>query len=223
MTATGHRRSLRRLGITVAVAAAVVAADQAATSWAVHRLARGPIHVLGPLDLQLQVNTGSAFFSLAQGWEAVFGALAAVVVVVLVAASRRARSDGLAAAIGLVVGGALGNLADRIFRHYHGGVVDFIALHFWPTFNVADACITVGVVLVAVGLWRSPSPSDPSEPPAPPGTGAAPERDAESPVIDAGTGPGAAGTDPSPDGAPGPPAAGSSSGGANRPLVDGAR
>lgn len=156
MTTTGHRGSLRRLGITVVVAAVVVAVDQVATSWAVDRLARGPIHVLGPLDLQLQVNTGSAF-GLAQGWAPVIGALAVVVVVVLVAVSRRAGSDGLAAALGLVVGGAVGNLADRIFRHYHGGVVDFIALHFWPTFNVADACITVGVVLVAWSLWRSSS------------------------------------------------------------------
>lgn len=156
MTTTGHRGSLRRLAITVVVAGVVVVVDQVATSWAVHRLAQGPIHVLGPLDLQLQVNTGSAF-GLAQGWAPVIGALAVVVVVVMIAASRRAGSDGMAAAIGLVVGGALGNLVDRIFRHYHGGVVDFIALHFWPTFNVADACITVGVVLVAWGLWRSSS------------------------------------------------------------------
>lgn len=147
--------SLRPLIVTVVVAAAVVVVDQLVTSWAVHRLAQGPIHVVGPLNLQLQVNTGSAF-GLAQGWAPVIGALAAVVVVVLVALSRRATSTGLAVAIGLVAGGAVGNLVDRVFRHYRGGVVDFIALRFWPTFNVADACITVGIVLVAWSLWRGP-------------------------------------------------------------------
>jgi len=149
---------LRRSAIMMAVAVAVVIVDQVVTSWAVHRLVRGPIHVIGPLDLQLQVNTGSAF-GLAQGWAPVIGALALVMVVVLVVATRRAQSDGMAAAIGLVVGGAVGNLVDRVFRHYHGGVVDFIALRFWPTFNVADACITVGIVFVAWGLWRGSSPT----------------------------------------------------------------
>lgn len=152
--------SLRPSAITVAVAAVVVVADQLATSWAVHRLSRGPLHIIGPLTLQLQVNTGSAF-GLAQGWAPVIGALAVVVVVVLIVVSRRAGSDGMAAALGLVVGGAVGNLVDRVFRHYHGGVVDFIALHFWPTFNVADACITVGIVLVAWGLWRGPGLTSP--------------------------------------------------------------
>ena len=146
-------RALRRPAITIAVAAVVVVVDQLAASWAVRRLADGPIHVLGPLDLQLEINTGSAF-GLAQGWAPVIAAIAAVAVVVLVVSSRRARSDGLAVSVGLAVGGAAGNLADRVFRHFHGGVVDYVALHFWPTFNVADACITVGVVLVAVSLWR---------------------------------------------------------------------
>lgn len=139
----------------MAVAAVVVGLDQWAGTWAVHRLSRGPVHVLGPIDLELGVNTGAAF-SLGRGWAPVFAVLAAVVVVVLVLASRRAWSDGLAVAVGLVVGGAAGNLVDRLARPYHGGVVDYIDLHWWPTFNVADACITVGVVLIAVSLWRSP-------------------------------------------------------------------
>ena len=173
--------ALRRSAITVAVGIAVVVVDQLVATWAVHRLSRGPVHVIGPLDLQLQINTGSAF-GLAQGWAPVIAALAAVAVVVLVASSRRARSDGMAASVGLVAGGALGNLVDRVFRHYHGGVVDYVALHVWPTFNVADACITVGVVLVAWSLWHhagSPTPTptsggasdpDPGMPAAGPGT-----------------------------------------------------
>jgi signal peptidase II len=54
------------------------------------------------------------------------------------------------------LGGALGNLCDRFFRDDHGAVVDFVALHFWPTFNVADACIVVGCVLLAISLLRAP-------------------------------------------------------------------
>jgi signal peptidase II len=57
-----------------------------------------------------------------------------------------------AALYGLILGGALGNLADRLFRG--GAVVDFVALHFWPTFNVAEACIVVGCALLVVSLLR---------------------------------------------------------------------
>ncbi len=67
----------------------------------------------------------------------------------------RAPTRGRAAALGLVLGGALGNLADRAFRGHHGAVVDFIALHVWPTFNVADSCIVIGGLLIVVSLWRS--------------------------------------------------------------------
>lgn len=142
------------------VAAVVVGLDQWASTWAVHHLAHGPVHVIGPLDLELGINTGASF-SLARGWAPALGALAVVAVVVLVLASRRVASTGLAVALGLVVGGAAGNLVDRIARPYHGGVVDFIHLPHWPTFNVADACITVGVILVAAFLWRGPTADRP--------------------------------------------------------------
>ena len=83
------------------------------------------------------------------------GGLAVVAVLVLLGAVRRVQSTAIAVALGLVVGGALGNLADRVFRSNHGAVIDFIALHFWPTFNVADSCIVVGGILAAVLLWRA--------------------------------------------------------------------
>ena len=144
-----------RLGVVVAVAAAVVAADQATKSWAVHRLSEGPVHVVWKLDFVLAYNTGSAF-GLAQGWAPVLAALAVVVVVALLASVRGVRSWFMTVALGLVVGGAVGNLSDRLFGGHHGAVVDFVALHFWPTFNVADSCIVVGVVLCALSLWRRP-------------------------------------------------------------------
>ncbi len=135
------------------VAAVVVAADQLTKTWAVHRLARGPIHLVWKLDLELTYNTGSAF-SFARGWAPVLAGLAVVAVLSLVAAVRRVRSDWLAAALGLVAGGAAGNLVDRLARSHHGAVIDFVALHFWPTFNVADACIVVGGIAAAALLWR---------------------------------------------------------------------
>jgi signal peptidase II len=137
-----------------AVAVAVVVADQLTKTWAVHRLAHGPIHVFWKLDLQLAYNSGISF-SLFRGWAPVLGGIAVVVVVVLLAFVRRAQSNFLAASIGLIVGGALGNLADRIFRSHHGAVVDFIAFHFWPTFNVADSAVVVGAAWAALLLWRS--------------------------------------------------------------------
>lgn len=143
----------RRLLVALAVASVVVAADQATKSWAVSRLSHGSIHVVWRLDLALSYNSGSAF-GLAQGWAPVLAAVAAVVVVILLAAVRGARGDAMAVCLGLVVGGAIGNLVDRVVRGHHGAVVDFIALHFWPTFNVADSCITVGVILAAVLAWR---------------------------------------------------------------------
>jgi len=148
----------RRLLLAGAVAAAVVAVDQLTKSWAVDRLSHGSIHVVWKLDLQLTYNSGSAF-SFLQGWAPVLAGVAVVVVVVLLAAVRHVGSRPLALSIGLVVGGALGNLGDRLFRHHGGGVVDFVALHFWPTFNVADACITVGGIAAALLLLRAPRPA----------------------------------------------------------------
>jgi signal peptidase II len=149
-----RRDAIRRLLIAVSVAVVVVAVDQATKTWAVDRLSRGPIHVVWKLDLELTYNSGAAF-SFARGWGPAFGGLAIVVVLVLLGAVRRVQSTPIAVALGLVVGGALGNLADRVFRSNHGSVIDFIALHFWPTFNVADSCIVVGGIMAAALLWHA--------------------------------------------------------------------
>ncbi len=138
-----------------AVTGAVILVDQLTKWWALTRLSSGPIHVIGTLDLELSRNTGASF-SLFQGKSFVIVPVAVVLVVVLGVMAWRAPSTGRAAILGLILGGALGNLCDRFFRSDHGAVVDFVALHFGPTFNVADASIVVGCALLLVSLARRP-------------------------------------------------------------------
>jgi len=156
---TEHREGpdsgARRLAVALAVMAAVVAVDQLTKWWAVSRLGIGPIHVIGTLDLELSRNTGASF-SLFQGKAFVLVPVAVVLAAVLSVMAWRAPTSGRAVILGLILGGALGNLADRFFRDDHGAVVDFVALHFWPTFNVADACIVVGCILLLISLLRGP-------------------------------------------------------------------
>jgi signal peptidase II len=84
--------------------------------------------------------------------------VAALIVGALSVMVWRSRSNGRAAILGLILGGALGNLSDRLFRANHGAVVDFVALHFWPTFNVADASIVVGCGLLVISLFVEARP-----------------------------------------------------------------
>ena len=147
----------RRLAVAGGVAAAVVVVDQLTKWWAVDRLSSGPVHVGWTLDLELSRNTGSAF-SLFQGATPVLVVVALLLLAALVVLVGRSPSTARAAVLGLVIGGALGNLCDRLFRDDHGAVVDFVALHWWPTFNVADSCIVVGCVLLAASFLRSGSP-----------------------------------------------------------------
>jgi signal peptidase II len=142
------------------VAAVVIVADQLTKLWAVHRLSRGAITLIGPIRLALTRNSGGAF-GLGSGVVPMVVLAAIALVVVLVAVGRSVDRTAIAVALGLVLGGALGNLADRLFRSPgfgRGSVVDFVDLRWWPVFNVADAAITCGcVVLVLLSLGRSPA------------------------------------------------------------------
>ena len=140
-----------KLAVAVGIVAAVVLADQLTKWWAVDRLASGPVHVFWRLDFSLSVNTGSAF-SRFQGATVAIVVVAVALVGVLTVLVWRAPTDGRAAILGLILGGALGNLADRFFRDLHGGGVDFVDFHFFPSFNVADSCITVGCILLVLSL-----------------------------------------------------------------------
>ena len=138
----------------LATAAVVVALDQLAKAWAVGALAGGrTIDVVGPLlELRLFRNPGAAF-SFATGTTWIFTIVAMVVSVVIVRTSRRLGSRWWALALGLLLGGAVGNLLDRLFREPgfgQGHVVDFIDLPRLFVFNLADAAITCAAVLIGL-------------------------------------------------------------------------
>lgn len=113
-----------------------------------------PVHVLGPLSFQLVYNSGVAF-SLGSGNSVVATIVELVIILGLVAYVRRVTAPLLAVGFGLVIGGALGNIADRLFRHNNGAVIDFIHTSFWPTFNLADSAVVVGIVIILFGSRRN--------------------------------------------------------------------
>jgi len=150
----GRGRALARRALLIAaVCGVVVAVDQLTKTWALDHLADGPRNVIGSLRLNLTFNSGVAF-SQARGSTGLVTVVALVVLALLVVIARRTSGYATAAILGLVMGGAVGNLADRLVRHHGGAVIDFVDLRWWPVFNVADAAITVGVVIaLARSLW----------------------------------------------------------------------
>jgi len=138
-----------------AIVAGTVALDQGTKSWAVSALDDGPVSIIGAdVELRLSRNSGSAF-SLIQGFTPVLAVLAAVITVVLVRAVRRAEDRLSVVALALVLGGAAGNLVDRVARSpgfLEGAVIDFVKVGSFPTFNVADSAITIGAVLLIGAL-----------------------------------------------------------------------
>jgi signal peptidase II len=140
------------------VAGVVVVLDQLTKVWAVSALSDGPVSVVGSLlQFRLTRNPGGAF-SLGTGLTPVLAILAVAMVVYIVRTTRRTADVIMAFSLALVLGGALGNLIDRFVRSpgfLRGEVVDFIKVPHWPTFNVADSAITVGVILIAIRGWRT--------------------------------------------------------------------
>lgn len=134
-----------------ALALLVILADQASKAWANDVLAASWIQVTGFFNLALLRNTGSAFSFLADagGWQKLlFSAVAIGVSAAMAAVIWKHSAEKLApAAAALVLGGAIGNLIDRLML---GSVTDFIDLHIgdihWPAFNIADSAIVLGVI-----------------------------------------------------------------------------
>jgi signal peptidase II len=155
------RRPRTRLLLLLALA--VLALDLGTKLLVVATVERGAdIRLLGgALYLTHTRNTGAAF-SFAEGFTVVFTLIAVAVAVVIVRTARRLFSTGWAVALGLVLGGAVGNLIDRVFREpgfLRGGVVDFISVfapdgEFYPVFNVADSAIVCGGLLGVVLALR---------------------------------------------------------------------
>ena len=154
---TPHARRALSLMLPWLILAVVVGVlDQVTKQLVLANLHRGEmIPVTGFFDLVLVFNTGAAFSFLAEhgGWQRwFFTVLALGISAWLLALMHHQRHEKLLpAAFALIIGGALGNVYDRIV---HGAVVDFLHFHYagwsWPAFNLADSAITVGVVLM---LW----------------------------------------------------------------------
>jgi len=141
--------------VLAGVAAFVLAADVITKALVVmHLRPDEPVHVLGDvLMLDLLRNPGAAF-SVGTGDTIVFTAIAVGVVIYIARTARNLRSVGWAITLGLLLGGAIGNLADRIFRApglFRGNVVDWIELtRYWPVFNIADSAIVCGGILTVL-------------------------------------------------------------------------
>ncbi len=145
-----------RLGLFVAVFGLHTLLDQITKIWAVERLASGDIDVVWNMRFHLARNPGASF-SLGRSFGPWFGVVAAAMLVVLFVIAMRQRSPLLVGALGLVSGGVFGNLIDRAVRGdgvLNGEVIDFIEVYDlykswdWPVFNIADAGIVCGVILL---------------------------------------------------------------------------
>jgi len=166
MPSEGAAASRGREAVWWAVAAAVVLADHL-TKWLASELmsSRPPVVVTPFFNFVLAHNTGAAFSFLADGsgWQRwLFAGIAvAAAALISVLIRRHAQQRLFCTGLALILGGAIGNLIDRLAR---GHVVDFLQLHagawYWPAFNVADSAITVGAVLVVLDSLRGRSERD---------------------------------------------------------------
>jgi signal peptidase II len=156
----GDERRARRVGLFAVVAVVVLALDVISKVLVVQRLPEGhpPVRLLGGAIYLDQTRNSGAAFSLGAGFTVILTVVAIAVVVFIVRTAGRMRSTGWAIALGLILGGALGNLADRVFRapgFLRGHVVDWISAfgplgQHWPIFNLADSAIVCGAIVAAL-------------------------------------------------------------------------
>jgi signal peptidase II len=150
--------SARAWRLAGALCGLVVVADQAAKAAVEARLVPGQeVDVLGPLKLTLTHNSGVAF-GLAGGGGALLVLLTVAALAFVGSLFRRNPTrPGMWVAVGLLAGGAIGNLADRVRAD---SVTDYIQLPHWPAFNLADIAVTVGVLILAFAYLREPEAGD---------------------------------------------------------------
>lgn len=164
-----HRAGSLQWAGLVAVAIAAIVADQVTKRAIEHRLALEESHRVLPFLSITHVRNNGIAFGIFPGKLAVVSVLTAAAVVWMLVHFARSGSRHVLfpVALGLLVGGSISNLADRI---RDGHVTDFIHISHWPTFNLADSFIVIGVVLLALGLIRvehqaGPAPTDADPPP----------------------------------------------------------
>jgi len=168
--------AVRRSAILLyGVAAGALLLDQVSKAWVEQSLSgRPPIRLIpGILSLNYTTNSGGAFgFGESAPW--LFAGATIVVSAVIVGVSMRLMRTPVAVALGLILGGALGNLADRVAggTGFSGRVTDFIDLQVWPVFNLADTAIVIGAVLLAISSFDgTDAPAETSETSGPAATG----------------------------------------------------
>ena len=144
--------TMPRPAVIAGAAAVTVVLDQLTKWWARSTLDDRTIDLVWTLRLNLVLNRGAAF-GMGSRYAPVVALLATGVLLVVLRTSRTLHRPAALVAVGMVVGGAVGNLLDRLFRDgsgfLGGAVVDFIDLQWWPVFNLADAAIVVGAVAIA--------------------------------------------------------------------------
>ena len=149
---------IRRYTFALTIATTVVVADVLTKRYASLNFVDAPVEVIpGFLSFTYHENPGAAF-SLFQDGGSIVGVAAIVVTGVVLFALRTERPTLELVALGLVIGGAVGNLIDRIFRgdgFLDGKVIDWIDMWWIPTFNIADAAVTVAVGLLLIHTWRT--------------------------------------------------------------------
>ncbi|HQT99805.1 MAG TPA: signal peptidase II [Acidimicrobiales bacterium] len=150
-----QRLARSRTLLILGVAAVVVLGDLSSKAWARHALSAHARHVWGPWWWRLQYNRGVSFSLNPSGprWTSL---VTLVVLALLVPFARRAASTWSSVGFGLVFGGGVGNLIDRVTAT-PPRVTDFVAVGSFPVFNLADAAITVGVVSIIIAAWRAQS------------------------------------------------------------------
>lgn len=147
----------RRYFVAVSIAAAVVALDLWTKRFAALNFADGPVVIVSDFFGFTYTENPGAAFSLFQNAGPFLGVAAIVISVVLLFSLRNEMPTLSTVAYGFVIGGALGNFADRLFRadgFLDGHVIDWVNLSIIPTFNLADASITVAVALLIIDAWR---------------------------------------------------------------------
>jgi signal peptidase II len=143
--------------MSLLISAVIVLLDQVSKAWALRDLADGRIiHVIWTMQFNLTYNRGMAF-SRGTGIGPIIGVIGLVVVALLLLSLRRADNTLTRVATGLIIGGAVGNILDRLFRGsgwMRGAVIDFIDFQWWPVFNVADMAIMIGAATMMVAMLK---------------------------------------------------------------------